>query len=178
MTDGKIMRLNLGCGKDHKEGYINIDKISVPGVDMAYDLEKLPYPFKNNSVDEIYVSHILEHLDLPVKDFLEEAKRILKTGGIIKLRVPIGLNAMSIFHKKHFGVFNFSATDTSDLEQIELWKGWRVDSLKLGYLKCGKTWFINRFVEKLINKRTDIYEHSFLRYLFPANELIVKITKI
>ena len=46
-------------------------------------------PFESDSVDAVYHSHMLEHLDRNVVDrFLLEAKRVLKSGGIHRIVVP------------------------------------------------------------------------------------------
>jgi predicted SAM-dependent methyltransferase len=56
------MKLNLGCGSDYRQGYINVDRVS--GVaDVVHDLNVFPYPWSDNSVDEIVARHILEHLE-------------------------------------------------------------------------------------------------------------------
>lgn len=171
-----MTKLNLGCGDKIMEGYINIDKVQGKGV-LVYDLNKIPYPFKNDSIDEVYASHILEHLDLPVNLFLNELKRILKDKGIVIVRVPIGFNSLSMFHTRFFNVCDFN-WNVSDSEQRKFWQGWIIESKRLGFHKTGKTWFLNRFIEKFVNfLRLDIYEKSFLKSLFPADEIIVKIRK-
>ena len=58
------MKLNLGCGENKYVGFINVDKFGTP--DLKHDLEKFPWPWKDNSVDEIRLIHILEHLDKDV----------------------------------------------------------------------------------------------------------------
>ena len=46
-------------------------------------------PLKSGSVEVIYASHMFEHLDRQEADmFLNEARRILCSGGIIRLAVP------------------------------------------------------------------------------------------
>jgi SAM-dependent methyltransferase len=46
-------------------------------------------PFKNDSFDASYSSHILEHFDLKVGElFISEQLRVLKTGGVIRVVVP------------------------------------------------------------------------------------------
>ena len=80
-------KLNLGCGNDYKEGYINIDWNKVEKADVYQDLNNLPYPFEDNSFDEVYAQHILEHLDRPFA-IIEELHRILKPNGLLHIKVP------------------------------------------------------------------------------------------
>lgn len=79
------VKLNLGCGREKLEGYVNVDIIGNP--DVKHDLDVYPFPFKKNSVDFILASHILEHLKEPM-DFLKECYRILKKQGRMKIKVP------------------------------------------------------------------------------------------
>ena len=58
------MKLNLGCGSKILNGYTNVDKFDYYKADSVHDLEKFPYPFKNDSVNEILLSHILEKIVL------------------------------------------------------------------------------------------------------------------
>jgi SAM-dependent methyltransferase len=55
---------------------------------LAQDLSK-GIPFDSGSVDVVYHSHVLEHLDRPVaRSFLEETLRVLKPGGLCRVVVP------------------------------------------------------------------------------------------
>lgn len=77
--EAQPLRLHLGCGRNPKEGFINIDMYDIPGVDLVHDLSKFPWPFEDNSVDEIFSSHFLEHFS--GSDFsliMQECYRILK----------------------------------------------------------------------------------------------------
>lgn len=56
-----FLRLNLGCGRDIREGWVNSDFIQGPGVDVVADLEKR-LPWDDNTFYEILISHTLEHL--------------------------------------------------------------------------------------------------------------------
>lgn len=79
------MKLNLGCGKKHKEGYINID-IQEP-CDLRYDL-RTPMPFADNSVDEIFTEGSFISL-FSYKEEWERLKkelaRVLKVGGKLEI---------------------------------------------------------------------------------------------
>lgn len=83
----KPIRLNVGCGKDIRTGYINIDFEPAEGVDMVIDISKCKLPFKDNSVDEILLSHVLEHIPNRYK-FIMECWRVLKPNGILHVKLP------------------------------------------------------------------------------------------
>jgi len=55
---------------------------------LVHDLRKgIPYP--ESSIDVVYHSHVLEHLDRDIgKSFLKEIKRVLKPSGIVRIVVP------------------------------------------------------------------------------------------
>jgi len=80
-------KLNLGCGKDIKEGYVNVDSVKLSGVDVIQELSDYPWKFKDNEFDEVYARFILEHLPDNIK-VMEEIWRISKPGAIIKIWVP------------------------------------------------------------------------------------------
>ena len=83
------LRLNLGCGTKRLDGYINVDKFGNP--DLLFDLEKFPYPWDNNSVTEIEMHHVLEHLGQQTEVYLkiiQELYRICKPEAKIHITVP------------------------------------------------------------------------------------------
>ena len=73
------MKLNLGCGNDIREGYVNVDfRKTHPSV-LQVDLSKFPWPFENDSVDEILMLDFLEHFPYAqTKRVLLECHRILR----------------------------------------------------------------------------------------------------
>jgi autotransporter strand-loop-strand O-heptosyltransferase len=79
-------KLNIGCGDYPMNGYINIDKYCKTA-DVIADASKLPY--ENETVDEIYTSHLLEHLNkYEISGAVKEWYRVLKTDGKIDIEVP------------------------------------------------------------------------------------------
>ena len=85
------MKLNLGCGNKIMEGYVNVDKFNLYNIDIKHDLEKIPYPFETESVEEIILSHVLEHIGQDPNVFiqiLKEFYRICKNQDLINIAVP------------------------------------------------------------------------------------------
>ncbi len=86
------MKLNFGCGLDKREGYVNVDEMPSVNPDMVYNLEELPLPWEDNTVDEILMIHFLEHLDLAESDnwfmWWGDIHRILKPGGQVVVIFP------------------------------------------------------------------------------------------
>jgi predicted SAM-dependent methyltransferase len=97
-TVGKLLKgrkgpikLNVGCGTDYKEGWINIDNNSdnnIEKLDLNWDMRK-PLPFKDKSVDYIFNEHFFEHLTPEEGQVvMKDLKRILKPGGIMRIAMP------------------------------------------------------------------------------------------
>jgi len=82
------VKLNIGCGNDIRVGYINIDKYNNTGnVDYNSDMGDLP--FEDGYADEIYTSHVFEHIPInEMYSVVEEWKRVLKPNGDLIIRCP------------------------------------------------------------------------------------------
>jgi len=109
MTIRKI-KLNLGCGRKKIKGYIGIDNIKTSSVDIVHNLNRFPYPFKKNTVDEILMDNVLEHLDNVVK-VLEELDRILASNGKIIILVPYAKSDWSFVDPTHKHFFTEHSLD-------------------------------------------------------------------
>ena len=84
-------KLNIGCGKDIRKGYINIDlRSSDPSVVQA-DVRSLPY--EPNSVDEILANDVYEHISFrESKDLLKHWVSILKPSGVLHIHTSCFLS--------------------------------------------------------------------------------------
>lgn len=85
--DLSLPRLNLGCGADLRPGYVNHDFRPRGGVEVVHDLNSFPWPWAANTFEEIYASHVLEHLFDRLRT-LEEIWRIGAPGAIVDIWVP------------------------------------------------------------------------------------------
>jgi SAM-dependent methyltransferase len=96
--------LDLGCGYVKREGYIGIDDLRAqpeevpPGgtpPDILMDLNAMPLPFADSSIDEIVSSHFLEHSNVP--HVLAESHRVLKPQGVWHAAVPYANSAQGMY---------------------------------------------------------------------------------
>ncbi len=92
------MKLNLGSGAmqgkreafySKDEGWINVDMFDYPGVGVVLDFEESDLPFDDNSVEEVHMVDIIEHItggrQLPI---LKEVFRVLQHGGKCTIQTP------------------------------------------------------------------------------------------
>jgi predicted SAM-dependent methyltransferase len=81
--------LHIGCGRKDYPGFINVDGQPYPNVHIIKDNISNMYQFSSNSVDMVYMCHILEHFKKhELALVMKEMHRILKLGGILRLSVP------------------------------------------------------------------------------------------
>lgn len=93
------MRLHLGCGLTRHDGWINCDYIDTDYADCVFDVQKT-WPFPDNSVHEIYASHMLEHLT-DTKTFFNEAWRVLHPNATLMVRLPHGHHRAAMWDIEH-----------------------------------------------------------------------------
>jgi len=79
------IRLNLGCGDDFRKGYVNVDLYGLP--DVRLDLNSANWPWEENSVQEVAMFHVLEHLPDTVQ-VMKELYRICRDGATVHIKVP------------------------------------------------------------------------------------------
>jgi hypothetical protein len=85
------MKLNMGCGHNKQQGYVNVDLSAACKPDVVWDLEQFPWPWHDNSAEVVRFVHSLEHIGENSKTFLriiQELYRICKNGAHIEIRVP------------------------------------------------------------------------------------------
>jgi ubiquinone/menaquinone biosynthesis C-methylase UbiE len=173
-------KLNLGCGKDIKRGYINLDVVRLDGVDVVTDIER-KMPFPDNFFDEIYSSHVLEHVN-DLQNVLLELHRISKPESLIKVLVPY----FSFFgshtnptHKRFWGYDSFDYfSENSDINFYTKPKFKIVKKEILFYWMNNKKVKIkSHLICFLINLWPLFYERFFC-WILPANEIYYEIQPI
>jgi predicted SAM-dependent methyltransferase len=177
------MKLNIGCGKDIKEGYINCDYINSEGVDKVFDMNKYPWPFSDNSIDEILCISILEHLDNPEKA-IKEMWRISKPNCQITIEVPHFSSWSSwgdITHKRPFNstsLLSFSHLKKHRISKTLLNSHKEVFEVKSKIIFGKiKKFFLFSLIFNMNNYSKGFYERH-LCYIFPAGGLVFKLRVI
>ncbi|MDA1310190.1 MAG: methyltransferase domain-containing protein [Proteobacteria bacterium] len=92
MTSKMATKLNVGCGQDIRDGYVNIDGADLPGIDFVVDLDacattRLPLP--DDHFQQLELSHVLEHLRNPLA-LMQELYRVAAPGARLQVKVPHG----------------------------------------------------------------------------------------
>jgi ubiquinone/menaquinone biosynthesis C-methylase UbiE len=81
------VKYDLACGNSKQEGFLGVDMVQLEGVDVVMDLEKFPWDFKDESVDELSCRNYIEHTK-DIVSFMDECWRILKPGGKLTIIAP------------------------------------------------------------------------------------------
>jgi len=116
MEEPKKVKLNIGSGRLLFPGFTNIDRTQIIDgngkqiVDIVMNVEKEPLPFMVNSVDEILIDNVLEHLK-ELRYVLNECHRVLKEDGVLSGCVPMAGTDVDFgdpTHERHFNLKTFS----------------------------------------------------------------------
>ena len=184
-----IKNLDVGCGRKKIIGTIGVDFIRDEAVDIQWDLNNYPWPFKNNEIDKIYFNHSISHLD-NILNVITECHRILKKGGVIEIVAPhyssdnnftdptikfsLGYRSMNYFiddiywHYKYINenkLFNLISREISFRQAKATFRN------KVAFSPYK---FIG--IEFLANKFPRIYE-KFFAFIIPATEIHFIISK-
>jgi ubiquinone/menaquinone biosynthesis C-methylase UbiE len=141
-------------------------------------LNRTPYPFDDNSVDEIVLDNVLEHLLNPI-NVLNEIYRISKAGAVIHIYVPYFRSHYSIIdptHRNFFGVNYFNYFDPS--HPFNKTYQYFTASFKVHDIILDKEWLhpkpLHKILLKYANHNPYQYE-SRLSHIFPLSSLYFKL---
>lgn len=124
------LRLNIGCGSRTFSRWTNIDYDAECKPDVLLDVSKEKLPFKDETVDAIYSSHMIDHLTYrDGKAFLEECRRVMTPGA------PLRITScdMEAFVRSYFA----GNLGQFDYFQPEEFQNAQTQATKLGILTCG-----------------------------------------
>jgi SAM-dependent methyltransferase len=79
--------LDVGCGLNKRPGAIGIDFNRDTAADVLADIDRGALPFRDDSFDQAYAIHVIEHVDNVIRT-MEELHRVCRPGGKIHLETP------------------------------------------------------------------------------------------
>lgn len=130
-------KINLGCGFNKLDTHHNVDSTKLCNPDEIVDLEVLPWPWADNSFDEIYAKDILEHIGANPKEFIkiiQEMYRVSKPNAVWKVIVPHWRCDLAFDDPTHIRTITSSTFKLFDQEKnVEAYQNKRSDTL-LGIL--------------------------------------------
>jgi hypothetical protein len=131
------MKLDLGCGTRKQEGFIGVDSITFPGVDVVSDALDYLKTLEDKSVEYINMSHFLEHFTGPQRvELMNECYRVLKDFGIVLVTCP------SWSHERAYGDPTHQWPPVTSWTFFYMNKAWRdVNAPHCGYT-CNFDWSV------------------------------------
>ena len=173
------MKLNLGCGNIRKEGWVNCDFVKTSATDKVFSMTKFPYPFEKDSVDEIELSEVLEHLPDTVK-VMGELHRILKPNGKLHITVPYYTSYHAWSNPEHLKAFNYQTFKyfrTGSWEQKFHNFGFGFQEVNIRYRYGRGMNIFSAVAEKIANAIPELIDKTQLKGLLNPEGLDVRIIK-
>lgn len=177
------MKLDIGCGKNKKEGFVGLDRVKIKGVDIICNLDAEKIPLEENSVEEVFSMHFMEHVS-DLLSVMEEVWRVCKDGAKVTLAVPY-FTSVGAFrdptHKQFFTYETFDHfTNTKKLPSFYSEAKFKILRKRILFYPSnsniyGKIRFLHMMPFQWIADITPyFYEHSLFK-LFAARDLYVEL---
>lgn len=115
-----ITRIDLSCGPNKKQGCFGIDSVSNPGVDCVMNIAKDRLPFENGTIDYIFTSHCLEHLECSMHT-LREISRVASDGAILDIWLPY-VWSVDAFLPSHIAFWGEGCYEHICLRHADVWR--------------------------------------------------------
>jgi len=118
------MKLNLGCGQHKMDGFVNVDKFPTPAADQIFDLETRPWAWASDSVDQVVLNHVLEHLGGTTENYLGiigELWRVCRHDAQIHIVAPHPRHDFYLWDPTHVRPITWEGLALFDQEQNRAW---------------------------------------------------------
>jgi hypothetical protein len=185
------LKLDLGCGATKLgDDYIGVDELDGPAVDVVGDVTEVLRSLEAESVDEIYSSHLFEHIgDLDA--LVSEIERVLVSGGCLVTRVPHFSNPYYYSdptHRRPFGLYTFSyfAEDSLLQRRVPTYghtQRLRLERVRLNFRSSTEFHFryrVKAALGRIVNRSPwlqELYEEN-LAWILPCYELEFTLVKV
>lgn len=157
-------RLNLGCGKKYDHGAVNVDiRTSEVRADVWHDLNIRPWPFEDDTFEEVIAQDVIEHLR-DIIPTMEEIHRICRPGAVVRITLPHFSCANAYAdptHQHYFSLFSFDYVTGE--RAFYTTKRFRIRRRSIVFQPT----VLNKIVWRLANRYPDEYERRWA-WMFPA----------
>jgi SAM-dependent methyltransferase len=161
--------LDLGCGKHKHPQAVGADRNSASQADVLCDLNRFPYPFRDDSFDEIHLNHVIEHLE-DVVAVVAEIWRVARHGA----RVLIGTPHFSSIHSyTDPGHRQRLARGSFDQARKDLPPPRRIEVVRKE-IRFHRRFFWSWPARLIYRVSPNKYE-KFFAFVFPARELVFEL---
>lgn len=180
--------IELGCGQQKQiQNAITIDMIDLPHIDIIANVNEGLSFLPDESVDEIYSFHFMEHID-DLEYFMKEIYRVLKKGGKKIGKVPHFSNPYfysDYTHHHFFGLYTFSYFSKESFYKRGVPNFYNHENFKINKMKLifRSPFIVRHYIKRvwqlIFNSSKymqELYEESFC-YTFPAYEIEFEIEK-
>lgn len=171
---GQLLRLDLGCGDNKREGFLGVDVVKTPTSDIVQDLRRFPWPMETGSVEELHCSHFLEHIPGPERmPFMDECWRILRPKGKMTVIVPHWNSMRSVQDPTHAWP---PLAETSFLYFDRNWR--QMNKLTHYPVKCNFSFTYGYVVDPEVGARNSEHQQFAIKhYANAAQDLFVTLTR-
>lgn len=147
-----MAKLNLGCGNKPIDGFVNHDLTKhSPYVDVAWDLNDLPWPWEDESFEKIAALSVLEHLRQRLLDSMNELWRLLAPGGVAVIKLPFwkaNLTWEDLTHLHMVGPGIMDQLDPRTKRGTQYWfytpRKWRIEKQQVNSAKTSFHWTMTK----------------------------------
>lgn len=136
MTLDLMRKLNLGCGFDKRDGFVNADGFAACDPDVLMDIEVHPWPFEDNAFEYILMKHVLEHVGPTFDGFkavMRDLHRVAAPGGVIDIHVPYFKHDSYWSDPTHVRAFTYTTFKMMSKKANDKWIAERANYTMLAY---------------------------------------------
>lgn len=170
------MKLHLGSGSRHINGYLNIDIRQLDGVDIVDDIKTLK-SYKPYSIEVIYASHVLEHIGrYEYMNVLARWYEILEPNGILRISVP-DFEKLFLYYEKFKDLKKILGFiyGGQNYEYNYHYCGWDFNSLHDDLIKVGFSKIYRYDWRTIEHSDIDDYSQCYLPHLDKDNGMLMSL---